>query len=103
MVFYSYIGIVVQHITIIIATVLASSSIIIRIELLLSTISITKKATLGLGYGQELNSIILISKGSESIPVPSYYKHPVCNKIYPSKASDDDYSYLRLHLFVITK
>lgn len=49
MVFYSYIGIVVQHITTIIATVLASSSIIIRIELLLSTISITKKATLGLG------------------------------------------------------
>ena len=68
---------------------LASSSIIIRIKLLLSTISITKKATLGLGYGQELKYYY---------PVLSYYKHPVRNK---SKASDDDYSYLCLHLLIV--
>ena len=73
---------------------LASSSIIIRIELLLSTISITKKATLGLGYGQPVKYYC---------PFLSYYKHPVRNKIYPSKASDDDYSYLCLHLLVVSK
>jgi hypothetical protein len=58
--------------------VLASSSIIIRIELLLSTISITKKATLGLGYGQELNTIILFSAITNTLFVIKYtHQKPV--------------------------